>query len=86
MKVLLDTSVLVPAFVRGLPRHRMGLTCYRDALSAENELLVGEFLKANGGFELEQERSYLPSGGVGEGGAGWYDGGYAALLRRVSGG
>lgn len=40
MKLLLDTSVLIPAFVRSLPRHEMGLNCYRDALSTGNELLV----------------------------------------------
>ena len=40
MKVLLDTSVLVPAFVCSLPRHGVGLSCYRDALSAGSELFV----------------------------------------------
>jgi predicted nucleic acid-binding protein len=40
MKVLLDTSVLVPAFVCSLPRHGVGLSCYRNALSAGSELFV----------------------------------------------
>ena len=40
MKALLDTSVLVSAFVRHLPRHRAGLACYRSALEGGNELSV----------------------------------------------
>ena len=40
MKLLLDTSVLVPAFTRGLPRHRTALACYRDSVATGNELCV----------------------------------------------
>jgi len=40
VKALLDTSVLVPAFVGSLPRHAPALACYRTSLAEGNELFV----------------------------------------------
>jgi predicted nucleic acid-binding protein len=40
VKILLDTSVLVAAFVEHHPRHAASLACHRDALRADEGLCI----------------------------------------------
>lgn len=57
MKTLLDTSVLVAAFVGRHPRHTVAMRCYQAALAPKNNLLVAAHSLA----ELYAVLTRLPS-------------------------